>query len=456
MKKATVTIFFDQRRMKEGQNSVKLAIYFDGKQKLIPTGILLPDKDVEFLKKNKAGLSGKIKNDAQRNLWNMVYGKEYIDPITSKLKVTLYHQAQKAISDLGSDFSFEELNQILNHDFTGKGVHTDMLKALDARIKELAEEEKFNREGIYRSAKQSLIRYITDESISAKGNPLLPIKMVTAGFLNRYEKYMLTRGGTNKVGKIRKPVKMTTIAYYTKCFSDILQKAIEEKVITEENSPIGKKGYKIPKGRKPKKALDSLTLAKILNYDNPKQDRMQARDMWAFSYFCNGINFADICRLKWSNANKDLSQITFIRNKTKDTKEEKGLAVTIQVLPEVRAIIERWSPPSRKSDDYIFGFLTHSMTEREKTYEIRKTIMRVNYQMNLIATELEIEQEVTTYVARHSFATTLLRANVPVPFISRSLGHSGLASTQVYLGSFEDEQIQSYMNALVPKSPKEK
>ncbi|MCF0060102.1 site-specific integrase [Dyadobacter chenwenxiniae] len=454
MKKASVSVFFDKRRMKDGQSSVKLSVYFNDQQKLVPTGIVLPEKDVEFLKKNKIGLSGKIRNEDQRNLWNRVYGQYYFDDVTGKVKESLLFRAQKAISDLDVNFSFEEFNQMLLNDFAGGEIQTDLLKALDARVNQFAEEEKYNREGIYRSARQSMIRYITDEGLTSKVNPKLPMKMITTDFLNRYEKYMLTRGGTDKTGKARRPVKMTTVAYYTKCFSDVLQRALEDKVIPETNFPIGKRGYKIPKGRKPKKALDSAVISKILRFDHPNQDRMHARDMWAFSYYCNGINFADICRLRWSNFSKDLTRISFVRNKTKDTKEEKGLTVVIRLLPQVKQIIERWAAPKNSATDYVFDFISVEMTEREKTYQVRKTINQVNYQMALIAKELGIESDVTTYVARHSFATTLLRSDVPLPFISQSLGHSSLSTTQDYLGAFEDEQTQRYMNALIPGDDK--
>jgi site-specific recombinase XerD len=76
------------------------------------------------------------------------------------------------------------------------------------------------------------------------------------------------------------------------------------------------------------------------------------------------------------------------------------------------------------------------MSEREKLYIIIKTTNRVNSNMVLIATDLAIKEELTTYAASHSFATILSRAEVP--FISQALGHSSLATTQTYLGSFED------------------
>ena len=436
--------------MKEGQYSVKLSIYHNDNQKLVPTGIVLNEKDVDFLKKNKTALSGKIRNEEQRNLWNMIFGQEFIDPLTGKHQDSMLFKAQRIIADTGERFSFEEFAQRLTKNAASVDVHTDMLEALAARVEDLALEEKHNRETIYRSARQSLIRFLTDERITSKKSPKLPIRMVNAEFLNRYERYMLKQGGTNKQGLVRKPVSMTTIAYYTKCFSDVLNRAIDNKVISLDDFPIGRRGYKLPTGKKAKKALLSSDIKKIIDYKSRSKSKTFGRDMWVFTYLCNGINFSDICRLKWSNLSGD--QISFVRGKTKNTSKQKGEAIKISLLPEARRILEHWAIPKDGTTDYIFGFISEAMTEREKMYQVRKIMTKVNTSMAIIAKELEIESSLTTYTARHSFATTLLRSEVPMAFISQSLGHTNLSTTQAYLGSFEDAQTQKYLSALMPQA----
>jgi site-specific recombinase XerD len=60
--------------------------------------------------------------------------------------------------------------------------------------------------------------------------------------------------------------------------------------------------------------------------------------------------------------------------------------------------------------------------------------------MKIIANDLGITRDVTTYAARHSFATILQRSGVSVEFISEALGHSNVKTTQNYLGGFEDDR----------------
>lgn len=88
MKKTSATIFFDKRRMKEGQASVKLSVYYSSQQKQYSTGIILNEKQLNFLAKNRAGLTGKVRDESLRNLWNRIYGREYVDEATEDKKET--------------------------------------------------------------------------------------------------------------------------------------------------------------------------------------------------------------------------------------------------------------------------------------------------------------------------------------------------------------------------------
>ena len=68
--------------------------------------------------------------------------------------------------------------------------------------------------------------------------------------------------------------------------------------------------------------------------------------------------------------------------------------------------------------------------------------------MKRIANEVGIDKNVTTYFARHSFATVLKRSGVEIPMISELLGHSSVNVTESYLDSFENEQIQKETDVL--------
>jgi len=73
----------------------------------------------------------------------------------------------------------------------------------------------------------------------------------------------------------------------------------------------------------------------------------------------------------------------------------------------------------------------------------------VNGHLEKIGRSLGIDLKLTTYVARHSYATVLKRSGVSTSIISESLGHSSERVTQVYLDSFENKQINDAMKNLL-------
>ena len=88
-------------------------------------------------------------------------------------------------------------------------------------------------------------------------------------------------------------------------------------------------------------------------------------------------------------------------------------------------------------------------TELQKQNRRHKVLAQVNNELKELATGLEIESKLTTYVARHSFASVLKKSGVSVALISEALGHTDLKTTQIYLDSFENSQIDDAMKNLL-------
>ena len=85
----------------------------------------------------------------------------------------------------------------------------------------------------------------------------------------------------------------------------------------------------------------------------------------------------------------------------------------------------------------------------QKQNRIHKVLGQINGELKVLASELEIEADMTTYVARHSFASILKNYGVNVALISEMLGHTDLKTTQIYLDSFENDQIDEAMSNLL-------
>ena len=114
-------------------------------------------------------------------------------------------------------------------------------------------------------------------------------------------------------------------------------------------------------------------------------------------------------------------------------------------------IIRRYSRQDATSEDYIFPILDRKIhrTEMQRKNRIHKVIGKVNPCLAEIGRMAGLETHLTTYVARHTFATVLKRSGVNIAIISESMGHSDIATTQIYLDSFENSQIDEAMKNLL-------
>ena len=86
-------------------------------------------------------------------------------------------------------------------------------------------------------------------------------------------------------------------------------------------------------------------------------------------------------------------------------------------------------------------------TDVQKANRIHKVISNVNKRLKEIGEALNID--LTTYVARHSQATVMKCAEVSTALIREIMGHSSERVTQIYLDSFDNEQVDNAMKSLL-------
>ena len=64
-----------------------------------------------------------------------------------------------------------------------------------------------------------------------------------------------------------------------------------------------------------------------------------------------------------------------------------------------------------------------------------------------------IPTPLTWHIGRHSFGTLTLEAGIPIESIAKMMGHSSIASTQIY-AQITDQKIAKDMDKLIVKSTK--
>jgi len=308
-------------------------------------------------------------------------------------------------------FSFGALNSRLN-----KSPSDTLNAGFKIKIQVLFDNEQVGTHLFYKDALRS-VEHFGGENISYTS--------VTVDWLKRYEKHMLNLGRA-----------YSTIGMYCRAIRCIINEAKRAGIIKENQYPFGNGKYEIPTGTGRKLALTLQQIKSVANYTDGKETTEKYRDMWFFSYLCNGINFADMLTLKFSNIQN--GEICFLRAKTVRTSRVKKEVCAV-LTPEMKAIIKKWGNKSQKPDDYIFGYLTGKETPFKEKDVIKATTKQCNKRLKKIGAKLGIGK-VSTYTARHSYATVLKRSGANIAYISESLGHNDLKTTENYLASFEKEE----------------
>jgi len=216
--------------------------------------------------------------------------------------------------------------------------------------------------------------------------------------------------------------------------------AIEQNVVKAEYYPF--KTYKVSKLHQDtaKRSISKQAISSIINYlVEPKYFyKRLSVDLFTFSYLTGGINFVDMSFLTQENIID--GRLVYTRRKT-------GKLIKLPLQEKALEIIKFYHTEQRS---YLFPILFDShKTEIQKRYRVHDVIADINKHLKLIGKELNIPIDLTTYVARHSFATVLKRSGVKTSIICESLGHSSEKVTQIYLDSFENSQIDEAMKNLL-------
>lgn len=319
--------------------------------------------------------------------------------------------------DIIRDFQMKGSNFTLNefeYSFRG-GAHNDetsVIKFFDEIIEELEMAGRMGNAKAYRETKNAMTRFT--------GNKKTLFRDITPAFLEKFEAYMRSRG--NEDGGIA--VKMRELRA-------LFNKAIRRKLITQELYPF--KDYKISKLKpiKNKRALTVEDFKKIRDLDlSDNLYLIEAQHYFLFSFYSRGMNFADMMKLKWSDIVDN--RIYYTRAKTKGK-------FNIEIIPEIQKILDYYKTQNRPTE-YVFPILLKdSLTPKQIDYRKHQVLGRYNYKLKQIAELTKVEKHLTTYVARHSFATILKQIGTSTDVISELMGHSDVQITMTYLKEFDTE-----------------
>ena len=408
-KKYSISIYLDTRRAKKnGKFPVKLRVFTTSprKQKLYPTKYEFTQEEFNevWIKQSKANKNDRLALQA-------------IDK-----------QAEEVASAL-HPFLLEDFENRL---FGGNGKNNNSVNSYYQKaIRNYIKNEQISTASNYDVSLKSLLNYHGKDSISFHD--------VTPDWLKGYERQML-----------RDEKSSATIGIYLRPLRAVFNKAIKEGVIDVAYYPFVKDKYVIPAPKGVKKALTKEQL-KALFEGSPKNEQQEmAKDFWFFSYACNGINFKDMLNLKYKNIEKDT--LSFVRAKTANTNKKKD-PVRVHLNDYLLSTIKKYGNKDKSPRTLIFPTLNNIKNPTEEKRKLQNFTRLVNQHIRNYAKSVGIDEKISSYWARHSFATNAINSGASMEFVSEALSHSNLNTTKAYFAGFEHEKKKEISNKLIRRHP---
>lgn len=401
MENISISIIIDKRRAKkDGTYPVKLRVFCPNPrtQKLYSTNTNLLDSDFE-----KVWHSSRPKaewKEVKRNLM--------------KIEARAIEIAEKINPFNFTDFEFK---------FNGKSSNsTNAFHHFEQMVLKLKNNKQYGNATNYEVTANSLKKYL--QSISNQSPETLSFHTITPDWLQGYENYMIKELERS----------YTTVSIYLRTLRAIFNEAISEKVISREYYPFGKKKFTIPKSKGVKKALTKDQLKVLFNAKPVNEYQEKARDFWFFSFVCNGINVKDILMLR----NKDLEadSFSFYRAKTITTRKGDLQRVTVLLNDFSKNVIRKYRSKLDNPNAYVFPILDATNSELSNHIAIKNFTRFINQHIKKLAADNDLPTEISTYWARHSFATKAIRDGASMEFVGEALNHSDTQTTKNYFAGF--------------------
>ena len=386
----TIKIIIDGKPLANNMHSVYLRIIKNRKKKLINLGL-------KCLKEN---------------FQNEQFLKKHPDyKIENELLLNLKMKANKAIRTLQIN---EDEFTLDDFELEFKGINKEevyVAQFFDEIIEEMNTAGRTGNAKAYSDTKSSVIGYSSNK---------LRFKEITPTFLEKYEVYLRQRKN-----------KDAGIAFKMRELRALFNKAIERNIVSKEKYPFSV--YKISKFKvkRVKKSLTVEEFRRIKNLDLTEHPNLiNAHNFFMFSIYTRGMNFMDMMLLKWGNIQDN--RILYTRSKTK-------VDFNIDTNVKVREILDYYKSQNRKTDFVFPILLKNDLSHMQIANRKHKVLGRYNSQLKDIGDLAKIEKKITSYVARHSFATLLKNSGTSIDKISEMMGHSNVDITMSYLKNFESE-----------------
>jgi len=285
--------------------------------------------------------------------------------------------------------------------------HLSLFNFMESIIARLKHDGKIRTSETYRSALNSFTRFRDEEDVM--------LDALNQDLIESYEAYLQAKG-----------LVPNSISFHLRILRAVYNRACDQGLITATANPFTHVYTGVEKTAK--RAVDIKTIRRIKNLDFSMDKSLDyARDIFMLSFYMRGISFIDLAYLEKSDLANGIA--TYRRRKT-------GQKLFIRWTKEMQAILDKYPENETK---YLFPVIT-SRTANPR-YQYRNRHYVINRNLKIVAQKIGMQMPLTTYVARHSWASIAKSKGIALSVISEGLGHDSEQTTQIYLASLDTSAV---------------
>ena len=240
---------------------------------------------------------------------------------------------------------------------------------------------------------------------------------LTPDMIERYDAWLRNRS-----------LKTNSIRFYLRTLNTLLCKAVIEGLLEPDRRLFGR--VRLSYVATIKRAISEHELKAIARLPLPRDSSMAlARDIFMFSFYTRGMSFVDMAFLKKTDLKGRL--LEYCRKKTNQH-------LSIAWERALQTIVDRYAHLTKDTSYMLPVIRAEDGTEYQ---QYRRMHENVNWALRIIGERAGLRIRLTTYVARHTWASIARNMNFSIAIISEGMGHRSYRTTQVYLDSIGTSRI---------------
>lgn len=235
-------------------------------------------------------------------------------------------------------------------------------------------------------------------------------------------------------------LKQNSISCYLRTLCTLLYRATCEGVMIDSSLF---KRVRLAYVKTAKRAISEKELKAIATLPLPEGTTAAfARDVFMFSFYMRGMPFVDIAYLRKTDLKNGM--LAYSRKKTNQY-------LTVELEKETQEIIDRYAHLNPDSPYLLPIIQKEDGTERKQYHRMLENI---NYNLKKIGEMTGLKMPLTTYTARHTWASIARNMDISISIISEGMGHNSIKTTQVYLNSIDVSKINEANKKIIRRITK--